>query len=192
MNIFKSSYLLAIRLGYVSYEYKGETKKMASAIKIVYNITQQTWNFLENDLAAVDGTTLEFSFVSKDEITQFTDLKFGMTLYHNDEVIVNEDYPKGDTVYECADSNRLIDVRVNLLIEENYTLKVWGSNAGIRSESQHKFTSPRTPQLFPSWLWQDKTCVPPIPAPEGQHVRWRESTQSWVPVLPEQPVWGID
>ena len=165
---------------------------MASGIKIIYDITQQTWNFSETELSAIDGTTLEFSFISKDTMTYFTDLKFGIALYQGNEIVIAEDYPKGDTVYECADSHQLVEVRVNLLIEENYTLKVWASNAGNRSESIYNFSSPRLPQLFPSWIWQDKTWVPPIPAPEGQHVRWRESTQSWIPVTADQPVWGID
>jgi hypothetical protein len=165
---------------------------MASELYITYNITQQTWDFREVDLQAVEGSTLEFVFVSKDKMTYFTDLKFGAALYHGDEVVVNENFPKGDTGYECADSNRLVDIRVNFLIEENYTLKVWASNNGIRSESQYNFTSPRLPQPHASWLWQNKTWVPPHPAPDGQHVRWRESNQTWVPVLPDQPVWTDD
>ena len=59
---------------------------MASGIKIIYDITQQTWNFSETELSAIDSTTLEFSFISKDTMTYFTDLKFGIALYQGNEI----------------------------------------------------------------------------------------------------------
>jgi hypothetical protein len=170
----------------------GETKQMASSIRITYDITNETWNFKETDIQPLEGTTLEFSFISKNATTQFNDLKFGFSLYHGTELVETDSFPKGDARYESADSYPLSEVRVFLLVEENYTLKVWASNNEIRSESEHNFSSQRLPQPYASWLWVNKTWVPPHSAPEGQHVRWRESNQSWVPVLPDQPVWTDD
>jgi hypothetical protein len=163
---------------------------MSSTIRITYNINDQTWNFQENELKPVVFTDLEFSFTSKETMTQYKNLEFGLSLQHKESLLLSDQFPKNDTVYECSDSYPLACVSIDLIAEEEYILKVWASNDDIRSESEYIFVTPKTEQPFNSWIWNKETkdWDPPIIRPEG-HVRWKDDTKEWVPVQPGETVW---
>lgn len=166
------------------------TGNLMNTIKSTFNIDTKEW---EIDTTTTEFVTtfyeVQFAFCSNEEVTVFSDLRFGYELLRNDKefhgeaFVISNSYPK--------DSARLLQVtsttpiqtdKITCIPAISYTLKFWATNAGEQSETEHVFTAPTPPAPFVSWTWNGTEWVPPIARPEGTPAFWNETTQAWVPV----------
>lgn len=166
------------------------TGNLMNTIKSTFNIDTKEW---EIDTTTTEFVTtfyeVQFAFCSNEEVTVFSDLRFGYELLRNDKefhgeaFVISNSYPK--------DSARLLQVTSTTPIQTDkitcipaigYTLKFWATNAGEQSETEHVFTAPTPPAPFVSWTWNGTEWVPPIARPDGTPAFWNETTQAWVPV----------
>lgn len=93
------------------------------------------------------------------------------------------DYPPSGSIYrEIRPTHRFHD-RLTVSPEDDVTVSVWVSNAGIYTSSEFGFVVPRPPSPFPSWVWEEGEWVAPVPYPEdGGAYRWDEDGQGWIPL----------
>jgi len=111
-------------------------------------------------------------------------LGFGWTVDVNGEQAGTLEWPPTNIVIRQLTPSRVFPYRIEAKPDDQVTLDVWASNAGIRVDGQTVFTIPRPKQPYPSWTWQDGTWTPPVPYPDhdGLYV-WDEDAAGWEPVI---------
>ena len=110
-------------------------------------------------------------------------LGFGWTVEVNGEETESLSWPPAHIVIRELTPSRVFPYWIAALPDDEVTLSVWASVAGVRTDGQMVFTIPRPKQPFPSWTWEDGAWTPPVPYPDdGEMYGWDEDAQGWTPV----------
>jgi len=162
-----------------------------NTIKSTFNIDTKEWE-IDTTIPDEFATTyyeVQFAFCSTNEVTVFSDLKFGYELIRNDKEISGEAFVKSNSfpkdgvqVLQVNSTTAIQTEKLDCISGASHTLKFWVNNAGERSETEHTFTAITPSSPFPSWIWNNGEWVPPLSRPEGIIAGWDELTQSWVEV----------
>ena len=108
-------------------------------------------------------------------------LGFGWTLLVNGNESDAHEWPPSNIVIRELTPLRVFPYRADAKPDDEVTLLVWATNAGVTVEAETTFTLPRPEQPFLSWTWVDGAWTPPVEYPDddGLYV-WDEDQQSWV------------
>lgn len=166
-----------------------------NTIKATYNITTKEWDIdTTTDPIAKTFYELQFAFCSSEEVTVFSDLKFGYEVNRTDKELPGEawvasnHFPKNAVMLEGVSSTAPVQMdKISCLPGIEHTVKVWASNAGEKTEAIYTFTASIPAKPFASWTWNNFEWVPPTVRPQGIPSWWNETTQAWVEVTnPEE------
>jgi hypothetical protein len=106
-------------------------------------------------------------FTSNGDVTVFDNLAFGYTLARDGETIHEATYPPEGTTYLQTDQPYLVVDRVlGLQPDDELTLTLTASNAGVTYEDTESFTVPRPLQPNPDCVWNDEDKVWDCPKEE--------------------------
>lgn len=110
-------------------------------------------------------------------------LAFGWTLLVNGTETETHEWPPSNiTIRELAPT-RVFPYRLDVKPEDEVTLLVWATNAGVTVDGETTFTIPRPGQPYPSWVWENGAWTPPAPYPDDNgFYSWNEDQQAWVKV----------
>ena len=113
-------------------------------------------------------------------------LAFGWTLLVNNDESDTHEWPPSNIVIRELTPSRVFPYRADANADDEVTLLVWATNAGVTFEDETAFTVPRPPQPHPSWTWGDGYWQAPTPYPddEAPYV-WDEDQQDWIPYTEE-------
>ena len=129
------------------------------------------------------GTNIEARLERHGHTVGFDGLSFGVAITRNGGAPETHAFPPPGVEYRSTDQNLLTTVPVRWQPDDEVTLDVWITNAGITRTAQHSLTVPRPPQPYPSWAWDGAKWIAPVPYPEGDGwYDWDEAAQGWVAV----------
>ena len=162
-----------------------------NTIKATYNITTKEWDIdTTTDPIAKTFYELEFAFCSSEEVTVFSDLKFGYEVHRTDKElpgeawVASDHFPKNSAMLQQVTSTVPIQTStIACLPGIEHTVKVWANNAGENTEAIYTFTSSIPKQPFASWTWNGVEWAAPTARPTGIPAFWNEVTQAWVEVV---------
>jgi hypothetical protein len=153
-----------------------------SVIKAVFNKNTETWFHQKVSVLPVPST-LEFSFISTEEMTKFDYLEYGFKLISANEIVSEETHtPSNGNGVLFISNSPYHEAPLLLNALTNYTLITW-----INLSPEHKiekdcnFLVPAPPQPFPSWTLVGNKWEPPITKPEGSY-QWDESEGNWISI----------
>jgi hypothetical protein len=96
-------------------------------------------------------------------------------------------------ILESAKNTLLINSRIVLSSNTEFTLDVWAEYESVRTDTQFVFSTPIPRKPYESWAWIDNKWTPPIPMPEigppdeigrfDTYV-WSEKQQKWFLMTP--------
>jgi hypothetical protein len=120
---------------------------MRSELKVEYNFLSQVWNF-----HSIKQHKNNFIFVNmmfkngEDDNVFYKDLKFGCHLYDDDsnKLIDQKSFPIDENtkyVATASDQDYVESIFFSTVENKNYRIHVWVENDGIRSESEHVFST---------------------------------------------------
>ena len=113
-------------------------------------------------------------------------LTFGWAVLVNGDEMDTHEWPPSNIVIRELTPSRVFEYRLDAAPDDEVTLSVWATNAGVTVEGETAFTVPRPPQPFPSWTWEDGAWTPPVPYPDGDgYYTWHEDAQEWKPAPSE-------
>ena len=108
-------------------------------------------------------------------------LAFGWTVLVNGNEAESLSWPPSNIVIRELTPSRVFPYRVDAAPDDEVTLSVWATNAGVTVDGEITFTVPRPAQPYPSWTWEDGAWTPPLPYPDGEGwYSWDEDAQAWV------------
>lgn len=152
---------------------------MGKAI-IINNLENQSWDVTYQEVAPT-YVDISFKFIDPIPGAKFKNLKFKYELKQGDNIKQYGVYPPAGVRYLQSDQQSLVSERLTLQPDTTYDLYLWSENDNIQSETTSTFSSPRPPQPYPSWTWEDKKWNPPTPLPDTENLyNWNEETLSWV------------
>lgn len=153
-------------------------------MKLIADLSSHSWSIEEQEKRY---NQFYFSFVdaSSQEVV-FSDLKFGMSLSVNEEIIFEKSCPEEGQSFLSSDQE-FLDVFVfnQVRFGETYSLYVWAENDGIRWESTFSFIPPVPEQPYPSWIYNEEGqfWFAPVPYPDDDSIygkyEWNEQDQRW-------------
>jgi hypothetical protein len=140
-----------------------------------WSITGESGSFFAN---------IEIGFASsQDGPVVFDNLSFGYAVLDGGNELKSDSFPDDGVVYLSSDQDYVVaDVVNDLTPEKEYKIAVWAVNAGERFESLLSFTTPRLPQPYPSWVYDEETkmwSAPVAPPADGEDYFWNEEELSW-------------
>ena len=147
------------------------------------NFKTGTWSLDASSIGS-QGNDLFITFTEEAPIITFKNLKFGYELRQNGNIMQYGVYPPPGIKYRRSDQEYLISVRLELEIDESYSLFLWAENDKQKIQKEFDIKSPRPPQPYDSWSWdpENKFWKSPVSKPDdGDTYDWDESTLSWVP-----------
>ncbi len=171
-------------------------------IKATYNIDSKEWDF-ETFPELPEVSEIRIAFCSNSGPAEFSNLRFGYEVNNTEKTLPGEAFlagsvfPKAGIVYEKALTTKpFIIETMAYAVDTNYKLSVWAENNGERGEGEFLFKTPKPPQEFASWTWDDtvNAWVPPVPKPVGGPPSWwNEEAQEWVDItdpnkIPVRPI----
>ena len=174
-------------------------------IKATYNIDSKLWEF-ELIPETPMSNEVQIAFCSDAGPAEFSNLRFGYEINDTEKTLPGEAFlfgsvfPKAGIVYETAQTGKPLTIdSMAYRVDTNYKLTIWAENNGERGEGEFTFKTPKPPQEFPSWTWDDtaNAWVAPVPKPvNGPPSWWNEQTQEWVEItdpnlMPLKPL-GFD
>lgn len=121
------------------------------------------------------------------EVVEFDNLKYGIRILENSNIIFDETYPAENETIISTDQAWISYVSIDIAPSTDYSIYVWAENGGVKNDYAQIFTSSKDPSLespFASWVWSEesKSYVPPVPKPEEGYWAWDEDNVSWVEV----------
>ena len=112
-------------------------------------------------------------------------LTFGYTVTVNGDETDSLTWPPSNIVIRELSPSRVFPYRLDAAPDDEVTLLVWATNAGVTFEGETTFTAPGPEQPYPSWTWSDGEWTAPVPYPDGDGwYEWDEEALDWV-VIPE-------
>jgi len=162
-----------------------------SIVRATFDVINKTWGLTEVT-PAVTWIDLQFNWISSSEETTISNFKFGYKLTNGDTTIVEGIYPTVG-ILESAKNTPLINNRIVLSSNTEFTLDVWAEYESVRTDTQLAFSTPIPRKPYESWAWIDNKWTPPIPMPEigppdeigrfDTYV-WSEKQQKWFLMTP--------
>lgn len=162
-----------------------------SIVRATFDVINKTWSLTEVS-PAVTWIDLQFNWISSSGETTISNFKFGYKLTNGDTAIVEGIYPTVGNL-ESAKTTPLINSRIVLLSNTEFTLAVWAEYESVRTDTQLVFSTPTPPKPYESWTWSGEAWVPPVPMPEigppdetgrfDTYV-WSEKQQKWFLMTP--------
>ena len=122
-------------------------------MKATADLTTNTWT-IDGDSVQNRDLMLYIAFSSGSDLVQFDDLSFGVLITKGEEVGLEEEFPKNETVYVQTDQEWLEHIRLFFDLEDqHYELKLWARNGGeyfedtfvIYSEPKEIYLGPINP-----------------------------------------------
>lgn len=152
-------------------------------MKFIADISDHSW-IIENQ-SSMPQKNLFFGFINaENSYVEFDDLRFGVTIYLNEEIVFKDSLPRIGSSYISSDQEYVDWFDVNVLsLGTEYAAKVWAENAGIFWEADFSFILPVEKQPFPSWVYdhENETWKAPVDMPDGEGIySWSEDNQVWV------------
>jgi hypothetical protein len=157
-----------------------------SIVKATFDTINTTWSLSESSPNS-NYIDLQINFISGAEITVFNNLRFGYSILNGNAVIKHEIFPLAGTI-ESVKSTPVINERILVQPDIEYTLDVWAEDAGTRTGSSFTFSTPVPTQPFPSWTWNGTEWTAPIATPTDGPAdaayKWSEKQQKWFLLVP--------
>lgn len=148
-----------------------------SKITAKFNFESNSW-IIDNQLVTPEDSTLEFVFISNNEYTKMSNVKFGYKLESQTGIISSGSYPPEGVRYEMTNSSPLAIVQITTVAEDDYKLSVYLTENADPIEAELQFKSPIPPCKYASWKWENKVWTAPIPKPDGPWL-WNEDQKIW-------------
>ena len=141
------------------------------------------WDVEISDLRP-DSAELYMDFKnSKGNLYKFKDLTFYYRLStKTGTVLQSQNYPPPGVTYVQSNESFIASEKLKLSQSTEYELYFRAQNNGRIHEKSVRFITPRNPQPFASWEWDntEKKWHAPIPYPsDGNFYIWNEETVSW-------------
>lgn len=158
-----------------------------SKIIAVADFTELKWQIDCDNLNSL-RCDLYFSFVTKNAVVRFKDLKFGYELKKNDKIEQYNMFPPYNTKYLEMKRDYLVIERLKIQPDTDYKLYLWAEDGGKTLKDSFNFRTlalEKAAQPYNSWIWNSKTGVWVAPEPypdDGKYYEWNEETQTWVEV----------
>jgi hypothetical protein len=150
-----------------------------SKMTITYNLDTQECVLTLDDIAP-SYADLRFCF-NKLSASPFKNLKFKFELKQAGNIKQYGVYPPAGVSYVSTDQDFLLSEPLNLIPDKEYELYLWMEHDGVSAETTEVFTSPKPPQPFPSWTWENDMWNPPVERPDNAIAySWDEDTLAWV------------
>lgn len=152
-----------------------------STILATCNFKTGKWTIEKTNLDP-DWVDLRINFKYGQEKFDFKNLRFFYRLTTGNNIISLENYPPTGIEYVQSDQKFIISEHIDLTSNTTYDLYISATNDGRHFEHSVTFTTPRYPQPFVSWEWNNSTnnWEPPITYPtDGNFYIWNEETVSW-------------
>lgn len=112
------------------------------------------------------------------ETVYFCNFSLDYELSSEGQVLTSRTLPGSDVVFRCSNQSVILNSRVTLTVETEYSLYVKIKNQDTECDHTFSFITPRPQQPFPSWTWDGEKWNPPIPPP-GDYYQWDEELQEW-------------
>ena len=113
-----------------------------SKIFVKLNLDTQEWSISKSELISPAFVDLYIGFVRGVMPISFESLSFGYELfYKNNESVQLESFPKGQMRYISTDQEYIEIIRVPLLDDRLYKLKLWAFENSQRYDSVFEFES---------------------------------------------------
>jgi hypothetical protein len=145
-----------------------------SHIFCLVNFTNSTITFDTNNLAH-HGTAFQMGIEDRQS---FVDLRFEITIGEETKYKPDGSYKYGQSDQEFVDY-----IYFDLLPNTEYTANFFVRDGQEEVTESLTFTTPKPPQPYPSWTWEDYDWNPPVPYPEDDTMLyiWDEEGQQWTP-----------
>jgi hypothetical protein len=160
-------------------------------MKFIADLNEKSWK-VEGDADAF-SMTYEISVKrGSEEVVYFDELSFGYEISEGGDLVAEESYPPENVVYRSSDQEFLASGLVSdLSPEKEYFARLWIKEGGEEFEETFSFTTPKPPQPYPSWTWNEETSgwESPIeyPTDDPDNVYfWKEDELKWV--VAEEPM----
>lgn len=157
-----------------------------STIKATFDTDTKQWN-LSKAFMTVNYIDLQLNLNFLVEETAINNLRVGYRLTKNDEIASQGFYPPAGAI-SAAKTTPLINERILIVPNSDYTLIVWAENFGEKIDATFNFVTPMPAQPFPSWTWNNNQWNPPVPmptdGPEDAAYKWSEKQQKWFLLVP--------
>jgi len=149
-----------------------------SHIFCLVNFTNSTVSF-DTEHLAHHGTAFQIGIEDRQS---FVDLRFEITI--NEEM---KHKPDGSYRYGKSDQEFVDYIYFDLLPNTEYTANFLIRDGEDQVIDSLTFTTPKPPQPYPSWTWENYDWIPPIAYPQDDSIMyiWDEENQQWIPA-PEQ------
>lgn len=125
-----------------------------------------------------------FRNLGEQDVPFADNFRFGYQILNELSLVSEKTYPIGPNRYNHTDQDYVEVARITELIPDTvYEIHFWMINDIVTVNQIFEFTTPKFPQPFQSWTWNNnaKCWVAPITYPEdGLDYEWDEVSQSWV------------
>ena len=130
------------------------------------------------------SSTVDIGFVRGSEVpVLFRDLSFSYTVYYENSVILQNSFPPEGVTYKSSDQEFLVSDNIdNIVPESKYIIDLFATESGNEIKTSIELFSPRLPQPFPSWIYDDQNkmwIAPKSPPTDGKKYIWNELEQGW-------------
>lgn len=106
-----------------------------------------------------------------------------LTITADGEVVFDMALPPEGVHYKQTDQDVLATGRVKWSPDQQIVVDAWcRTNSGHEVTAQVAFTSPRPPQPYPSWTWENGRWTPPLPMPDEGEWWWDDAAGEWLPI----------
>lgn len=108
-----------------------------------------------------------------------------LTITADGETVADISLPSPGVRYSRTDQDVLSVERVRWQPDQEIVATAWlRTGAGDEFTVEEKLTTPRPPQLYPSWTWQNNAWIAPISYPNDRDdYMWDEESGNWVKVI---------
>jgi hypothetical protein len=138
-----------------------------SKIKASYDLELQIWDIQTISHLLYSAIDLEIEILSQNLEINFSEFKYGFEILSDDQQVEQfHNYPLQGMSIKSIRSGIIETIRLMpLKIEQSYFLRLYLEINGLRIDSSYKFTVPKPPKIYASWIWDGEKWVPPIPKP---------------------------
>jgi hypothetical protein len=169
-------------------------------LRTIYNVNDMFWDIDISD-AGHETNEIQLNFkTANDEEQDISNLEFDISLKKDGQEIYSSHHPIFPIQYEKIKTSTLYVSKIEVIPDEEYVIETTtiNQNFGVNYSNTLTFKTPKPPQPFASWSWDNttKSWQSPVPHPdpvlgvddyvEGRKLyQWSESQQQWLEGLPE-------
>jgi len=126
------------------------------------------------------GAALRALLIRHGQAIDLTGVEMRLSITANGGAVFDLCLPPAGVRYRRTDQDVLATGRAQWHPDQQIEITAWcRTRAGHEITAEARFTAPRPPQPYPSWVWQGRDWAAPGTMPQDETALWDEASGGW-------------